>query len=443
MALKHTLSLRQTQTLALTPELRQSLTLLRLPATDLLEQIHTKALENPLLVVGSPPKSKQSPSAYEFALDTVAESPTLGESIRRQLALMPLPARIRDIASYLTGDLSDIGYLESDIRETAQTLGVAEGDIETAVQAIQACEPTGVGARNLTECLLLQITEQGIDKETAGKLLKHIPQIRNCQWAELSEILDIPEEQIEAFATSLRSLTPEPAARHHSETRPLVADIIVEIDGKHRISVSLSENYLPDLTIDTDLYSQAKADAKAKAYIESQYNQAQSLIRAIQYRGKTLLRIARAIVSRQHRFFSDGRKYMSPLTRRELGEKLALHPSTIGRAIAGKNLDLDGTIYPLSFFLGAGLKKGISGEISAYAVQQTIRQLIDRESPDSPLSDDTIVKKLRADGVDIARRTVAKYRGCMNIPSSFVRRKIATAQQAPNRSPGHRNHLNR
>ncbi len=442
MALKPTLSLKQTQTLALTPELRQSLTLLRLPAADLIEKIHTEALENPLLVIGSPRKTKQSPSAYDVALNTVAETLTLGESVRRQLATMSLPALTRDIATYLTGDLSDIGYLETDIPETARTLGVAKADIETAIQAIQSCEPTGVGARNLTECLLLQIVEQGVDKETAEKLLENIPQIMKCEWAELSDILGIPKEQIEAFSTTLRTLTPEPVARHHNESRPLVADIIVEIDENRRISVSLSESYLPDLTIDTDLYSQAKADAKAKEYIEAQYNHAQSLIRAIQYRGETLLRIARAIVTQQHRFFSDGSKFMTPLTRRALGEKLALHPSTIGRAIAGKNLDLNGTIYPLSFFLGAGLKKGISGEISAFVVQRTIRQLIDQESPDSPLSDDTIVKKLRADGVDIARRTVAKYRGCMNIPSSFVRRKIAAAQQAPHRSPGHRNHLN-
>ncbi|WP_428547148.1 hypothetical protein [Profundibacter sp.] len=263
-----------------------------------------------------------------------------------------------------------------------------------------------------------------------------------CEWAELSDILDIPKEQIEAFSTTLRTLTPEPVAHHHNESLPLVADIIVEIDENRRISVSLSENYLPDLTIDADLYLQAKSDAKAKEYIEAQYNHAQCLIRAIQFRGETLLRIARAIVTRQHRFFSDGSNHMTPLTRRALGEKLALHPSTIGRAIAGKNLELNGAIYPLSFFLGTGLKKGISGEISAYVVQQTIRQMIEQETPDSPLSDDTIVKKLRADGVDIARRTVAKYRGCMNIPSSYVRRKIAAAQQAPHRSPGHRNHLN-
>ncbi len=443
MALKPTLSMKQTQTLALTPQLRQSLAMLRLPTVDLVEQIHTEALENPLLVIGAPPKAKDSPSAYDFALNTVAETVPLGESIRRQLAMMSLSALTSDIANYLTGDLSDTGYLETDIAETAQTLGVTEDDIETAIQAIQSCEPTGVGARNLTECLLLQIVEKGVERDTAEKLLDHTPQILNSDWAELSEVLGVPNEQIETFAALLKTLKPEPVTNHHPDSRPLVADIVVEIGLDRRISVSLSENYLPDLTIDSDLLEQAKADAKAREYIETQYTRAQNLIRAVQYRGETLLRIARAIVAQQHRFFIDGTHHMTPLTRRDLGDKLSLHPSTIGRAIAGKNLELDGTLYPLSFFLGAGLKKGMTGEVSAYVVQQTIRQMIEQESPDSPLSDDTIVKKLRADGVDIARRTVAKYRGCMNIPSSFVRRKIAAAQQAPHRSPGHRNHLNR
>ncbi|WP_457647549.1 RNA polymerase factor sigma-54 [Profundibacter sp.] len=442
MALKPTLSMKQTQTLALTPQLRQSLAMLRLPAVDLVEQIHTEALENPLLVIGAPRKAKDSPSAYDVALNTVAETVPLGESIRRQLAMMSLPALIRDIANYLTGDLSDTGYLETDIDETAQTLGVAGGDIETAIQAIQQCEPTGVGARNLTECLLLQIVEKGIERDTAQKLLDHTPRILDGERGVLSEVLGVPDEQIETFVALLKTLKPEPVANHHPESRPLVADIIVEIGKDRRISVSLSESYMPDLAIDTDLLEQAKADAKAREYIETQYVRAQNLIRAVRYRGETLVRIARAIVTRQHRFFIDGTHHMTPLTRRALADELSLHPSTIGRAIAGKNLELDGTLYPLSFFLGAGLKKGMTGEVSAYVVQQIIRRMIEQESPDSPLSDDTIVKKLRADGVDIARRTVAKYRGCMNIPSSFVRRKIAAAQQAPHRSPGHRNHLN-
>ncbi len=443
MAIKPTLSLKQTQTLSLTPQLRQSLTILRLPTVDLVEKIHSEALENPLLVIGAPRQIKQGPSAYDVALNTVAETLTLGESIRRQLAMMPLPAMTSDIANYLTGDLSDTGYLETDISETARTLGVTEDDIEKAVQAIQSCEPTGVGARTLTECLLLQIVEKGIERETAEKLLKQIPRVLKNKWEELSDALEIPKEQIENFSAALKSLNPEPVSNHPHDSRPMVADIIVEYVENRRIEVSLSDSYMPDLTIDTDLFSQARADAKAKEYIEMQFTHAQSLIRAVKYRGETLLRIARAIVARQHRFFIDGNNHMTPLTRRAIAEQLSLHPSTVGRAIAGKNLDLNGTLYPLSFFLGTGLKKGISGEVSTYVIQQTIRRMIGQESPVSPLSDDAIVKKLHADGVDIARRTVAKYRGCMNIPSSFVRRKIAAAQQAPHRSPGHRNHLNR
>ena len=443
MALKPSLSLKQTQTIALTPELRQSLTLLRLPTADLIEHIHTAALENPLLVIGAPPKPRQDASAYDFALNSVAATVTLGESIRRQLAALPMPRLTRDIAIYLTGDLSETGYLETDIPETSATLGVPETEIQAAIQAIQSCEPTGVGARNLKECLLLQIIEKGIECEIAESALDHIPLLLSNQWATLCEILNISQDQIKTFVAVLKTLTPEPVTDHTTTSRPLIADIIVEEDENRGTTVSLSKSYLPDLTIDTSLLAQAKADIAAREYVKTQHARALDLIRAVQYRGETLLRIARAIVTKQHRFFIDGSNHLSPLTRITLAQQLSLHPSTVGRAIADKNLDLNGTIYPLSFFLGSGLKKGITGEVSAYVVQQSIRKIIEQETPDSPLSDDTIVKKLNADGVDIARRTVAKYRGCMNIPSSFVRRQIAAAQQAPHRSPGHRNHLNR
>ncbi len=443
MALKPTLSLKQTQTIALTPELRQSLAMLCLSTGDLIEHIHTEALENPLLVVTAPRTTRQTSSAYDVALNLVAATITLGESVRRQLATQPLPRKIRDIAIYLTGDLADTGYLETDITDAANTLGATETEIELAIRAIQTCEPNGVGARNLTENLLLQMVEKGVPQATAKGALDNIPLLVNGQWNALSELLGVAVSKLEPLGPLLRSLNPEPVVADSTTTRHLIADIIVEDDENRGLSVSLSKNYLPDLSLDTDLLSQAKADTKAREYIKAQSIRAKTLIRAVQYRGETLLRVARAIVSHQHRFFVDGSDYLSPLTRRTLAETLDLHPSTIGRAIAGKNLDLNGTLFPMSFFLGSGLKKGASFSVSSYVVQQTIRKMIEQETPNSPLSDDKIVKKLNADGVDIARRTVAKYRRCMNIPSSFVRRQIAAAQQAPHNTPGHRNHLNR
>jgi len=439
MALKPTLSLKQEQTL--TPQLRHSLHLLRLPTQDLLEYIHAEAQENPLLLVRARPASSGSASAYDVALSSVAATVTLGESVRQQLVTQSLPPKIRDVAIYLTGDLADNGLLETDTAETTETLGVTEAVIEQAIHAIQTCEPTGVGARNLTESLLLQMVDAGVQRDVAKGVLDNISLLLDDQWDTLSKLLGIEVAQLQPLAPLLRSFNPEPVSPPPTTT-PLIADIIVEDDENSGLSVSLSENYLPDLSLDTNLLSLAKTDFKAREYIETQTTRAKTLIRAVQYRGETLLRVARTIVTRQHRFFVDGSDYLSPLTRRELARELDLHPSTIGRTIAGKNLDLNGTLYPMSFFLGSGLKKGTSYSVSSYVVRQTICKMIAQEPPDSPLSDDAIVKKLNADGVDIARRTVAKYRGCMNIPSSFVRRKIAAAQQAPHRSPGHRNHLN-
>ncbi|MCK4711532.1 MAG: RNA polymerase factor sigma-54 [Marinosulfonomonas sp.] len=443
MALKTTLSLKQTQRIALTPELRQSLNLLRLPMQDLLEHIHSEFLDNPLLKISEPSTGKHSTSAYDFALSSIAETITLGESIRRQLATLPLTPQIKGAAFYLTGDLSEDGFLETIPDETAAALGVSNACINAAIKAIQSCEPTGVGARNLTECLLLQMVEKGVDRETARGALEHIQLLLDGDWDTLSGLLDTSKDELIHLAALLPTLNPKPVTNQNTVQHPMVADVIVEDEKSRGLTVSLSKQYLPDLSIDTALLSSAKSDKASTEYIETQHARARNLIRAVQYRGETLLRIGRVIATQQYRFFIDGPDHLAPLTRAAIADHLSLHPSTVGRAIADKNIEFNGALYPLGFFLGSGLNKGASGHVSAYSVQRTIRRMIAREFNGAPLSDDAIVKELRANGVDIARRTVAKYRGCMNIPSSFVRRQIAATPPATRRSPGRKKYVNK
>jgi len=443
MALKPTLALTQKQRITLTPELRQSLTLLRLPLLDLIEHIRAEAIDNPLLQVSEPSANRHADSAYDIALNSIADTITLGESIRHQLAALPIPRNVKDIAIYLTGDLSENGFLETNIPDAIIELNTTADDLEAAIEAIQSCEPTGVGARDITECLLLQLIEKGVQPATAQDVLKHVQLLVDGQWALLSNLLSLSEDRLIQIAELIRTLKPIPVAGPEATERPMVPDVSVEDTEKHGLSVTLSNLYLPELSLDTSLLSQARADPATARYIESHHMRARNLMHAVKYRGETLLRITREIVIHQHRFFIDGPDHLAPLTRTTIANKLSLHASTVGRAIADKNLDFNGTLYPLSFFLSSALKKGAFEHISAYSVQQAIYKLIKQEPARFPLSDSAIVKELRADGVDIARRTVAKYRGCMNIPSSFVRRKIAAAQQMPQNSPGSKKNMDK
>jgi len=281
-----------------------------------------------------------------------------------------------------------------------------------------------------------------VNRLTAQRVLEHIPLLVDGKWAALSNIVGVPEQELIELVNLLRSLNPKPVMDQETATRPMVADVIVKDMENKGLTVALSKLYLPELSIDMTLISQTKSDAGTAEYIEHHRTRAQNLIRAVRYRGETLLRIARAIVVHQHRFFLDGPAHMLPLTRVEIAANLSLHPSTVGRAIADKNMEFGGALLPLGYFLGSSLKNGASGHISSYMVQQKIFRLIEQESGRAPLSDDAIVGKLQADGVDIARRTVAKYRGCMKIPSSIVRRRIAAAQHTPPTLPGQRKNSN-
>ncbi len=213
-------------------------------------------------------------------------------------------------------------------------------------------------------------------------------------------------------------------------------DLLVTVEGRGTLSVVLNEAALPHVSLDAPLIARMQAEPAARAWLKSNVTGAQQLIRALTFRNKTLLATTRAIVSHQRRFFLDGPDYLAPLTRARIAQRLSLHPSTVGRTIAGKALSVNDAVYPLVFFMSPALDRARHKRLSAYIVQRAIRRLIEHEPDAAPLSDDAIVQKLRMDGVDIARRTVAKYRGCLNIPSSLKRRQLKAAQRTPPPSQG-------
>ena len=431
MSLKPKLS--QSQRLALTPALRQSLNILAMPLTDLTAVIEAEAAENPFLQVDHPGGDG---SAYDYALATSEAPITLAESVRQQIAVMSLPDLVRDVALYLVGDLTDDGFLETEAEEVAADLRVAPDVIDQAITALQECEPVGVGAQNLTEGLTLQLIAKGITQADAEDATRHLDLFATRDWAKLQKTTGWPSDKMHKLAELIGTLSPFPAERFGETAQPITPDVLVEPDGQDGHRVMLARGVAPSVTLDRTLLAAAKGDAAAQEYSKERQARADALINAIAFRGRTLLRLVQAIIVHQHRFFSGDFSYLAPLTQVELAATLEVHPTTVCRAIAGKYVQVSGAIYPVSFFLTRATKSKADTGPSAYTVQQLIRRMIDAERPSAPLSDDEIVKKLKTDGVDIARRTVAKYRGCMNIPSSFERRRNAALQRTRPAPPG-------
>lgn len=423
MGMKPQLTARLETRLSLTPELRQGLAMLQSPTIDMIADLQREAAENPVLDLSQP----ETP-VYDDTTE-VAQPDSLTLSLHNQIGLMQLDPDLAALARFLTGDISPDGYLRSSNAELAHVLNLPEQKIQGAIEVIQACDPVGVGARDLQECLTLQLVAKGIAADKARAVCAHLSLFATSDWAAASWATGIPQHEIESLNAVLKTTNPLPGAGFAQLSHNIIPEILVEQDNAGNLIVSANTDMLPTPQIDTTLLDHIEQDSKlAQEY----YPRAKAMVRAYSFRSRTIARVAQAIVAHQHSFFTNGPSNMNPLSRAALATTLDLHPSTIGRTVQGKYLSFNGAHYPLDLFLTGALRTEDGAEVSAFAVQHQIRGLVSGESADAILSDQQIADILKAQGVDIARRTVAKYRGCMNIPSSFERRRSkATKQHRP------------
>ncbi|HDR28683.1 RNA polymerase factor sigma-54 [Rhodovulum sp.] len=415
MNLRPSLAPRQSIGLRLTPALRTGLSLLRMPATDLADELRRAAAENPLIRL-----AEDAPEGNPgwHGTDTLAAPDPLGERLRRQIALMPLESAVSAIARFLTGDIDDHGYLDPEAQANVEAMGIAPDQVTKAIAALQACDPAGVGARNLEECLALQLRERGFPEAEARAACARLDLLAERRLAELAALTDIDAQKLLEMADALPGLTPRPGDGIGDEPLPPVPEILVEQGPDGQFCAVLDRLALPHAQFDTVL-----ADGLGSAAGRMR-DAAQTLIQALRFRERTLEAVAHLILTRQHRFFAEGPEHLLPMTRAEMAGALGLHPSTVGRALADKALAFRGTVHPLSLFVSPALPATGARGVTAYAAQRRIRRLIEAETVDAILSDAEIAELLRQEGVDIARRTVAKYRSCLTIPPSFERRRL-------------------
>lgn len=431
------LSLQQRQRMLLSPGLHSGLAILRMPTLDLIEAIEAEAAENPFLLHDDLRRLVAQPGsdAFQVALETHAAVQSLVADLHLQIGAMTLAAEVRAVAEYLAGDLRDDGYLDTPLNELAGALGLPLTLIEQGLAALQSCDPAGVGARHLAECLELQLLDRGVSADLAASMVRHLDLFATEDWRGLGRALGLPLPDLQQLAQMIRNLTPHPVVQLAEPGLILFPDLRLDSDGAGGFRVRLGAGLGDAVRLNAPLL-QASAE-QGRRFGRDQRTRAEALLAALGFRGETLLRIGQVIAVRQHRFFALGPDHLAPLTRLEVAAELDLHPSTISRAVASKAMEVGGCILPLAMFFSNAIPAvGGGPERSAFVVQRQIARMIDTEPDGTPLTDAAICAALAATGIDIARRTVAKYRGCMRIESSFARRRRKVAPRVRPVPPG-------
>ncbi len=331
------------------------------------------------------------------------------------------------IASQIIGQIGEAGYLEADPRDIAYQLGVGASVVESVLARIQSFDPAGVGARSLAECLALQAREADRYDPAMARLIDNLDLLAKGALPQLRRICGVDEEDLRDMIAELRQYDPKPGLRFGGDVAmAVVPDILVAPKGDGWV-VELNSATLPRLLVNRRYHAELKAgpqDRASRAWLSDCLANANWLIKALDQRQRTILKVAEAIVRHQDSFFRDGVAHLKPLTLREIGAVIAMHESTVSRVTANKYLACPRGVFELKYFFKSGIQTADGGDAaSAEAVKTHIRELIAAEKPGAILSDDALVELLRARGLDIARRTVAKYREAIGLGSSVQRRR--------------------
>jgi RNA polymerase sigma-54 factor len=367
---------------------------------------------------------------------TLTRGLSLHDHLAAQLSVVCTDARDRLIGAYLIDAIDEAGYLTVDLTSAAQHLAVPVAVVENVLKAIQTFDPTGVGARSLAECLALQLKERNRLDPAMQALLDNLALLAKRDVQGLLRITQVTSEDLADMIAEIKDLTPKPGLKFGGEpVQPVVPDVYVRDTKGGGFQVELNSDTLPRVLVNSRYYATVSGkDKQAKPYLTDCLNNANWLVRSLDQRARTILKVAAEIVRQQDGFFVNGVTHLRPLNLRAIAEAIGMHESTVSRVTANKFIATPRGTYELKYFFTSAIQSAEGGEAhSAEAVRHHIRDLIDNEVTGSILSDDRIVEILRKTGIDIARRTVAKYREAMRIPSSVERRRL---KQGMNLSDG-------
>ncbi len=479
MEMKHSLHLSQTQKLIMTPRLQQALKLLQVPTLELQQILKQEVLQNPLLEevdevteqedidreASADEKNNeesedpaeedpidwsdylqdgaldrtyvpQSETNMEFLEKVPVTRTTLAESLLEQLHFLNLPKESMRIAEFLVGSLDDRGWLVTAVDDIVEALGVPVEAVEQVLRVVQALEPAGVGARDLRECLLIQL-EARAEKDTLAwhMIFGSFDHLVNRRFPEIARVLKVTVLEVQTAADGIATLNPRPGTSVSAEDpKYVVPDLLIErVDDEYVIM--LNDRNVPRLRISSAYESvmaanKRKPDAtveqkQTREYIQGKLASAKWLIQTIEQRRRTMIKVMTCIVREQREFFDKGIAFLRPLTLAAVARQIDMHESTVSRVCSGKYVQTPRGVFELKFFFSSGLATDDGEDVSARSAKDIIKGLIDEEDKKDPLSDQRIAELLHERGLQIARRTVAKYREQLQVLPARLRRRVA------------------
>jgi len=384
-----------------------------------------------------PSMAARDPEIGNSLENTLSESPGLYDHLEWQLHLMECPVDLLEVCEFILGNLDEDGFLRATDEEIARGADIGPDSVERALEIVRSLDPPGVGTRSLKECFLVQIDRLlgEADREEGGaeELLRQARRLVDefwddllqQRWAVIAEAMDCAVPELKGVLDVIHRLETRPGQRFQTSNNAFIEPDVTlkKIDGEY--VVILNDDGLPKLRINrgySRMLEGAELDPNVNAYLKSRMRSALWLMKSIDQRQRTIFKVAESIVGFQKEFFDHGIQHLKPMVLRQVAEDIGMHESTISRVVSNKYMDTPRGMFPMKFFFHSGIDSARGGAVSSLAVKEKIRKMIENEDPRKPLSDSKIMKTLQHEGVRLARRTVAKYREEMGIPSSDKRK---------------------
>jgi RNA polymerase sigma-54 factor len=475
MGIQQRLHTKLVQKLILTPSLQQAIKLLPMSTLELSDLLNQEMVENPMLEevptedlqpADALQQEQEKPPAeaatkgdtwddqdYEYFFgdylddgyrprapqevrelppieNTLSTSTSLTDHLMWQLSMQSDDPLIREIGGAIIGNLDDDGYLVASFDELAAMGPWAVGDVERALRTIQGFDPVGVAARDLQECLLLQLRHLGLQGTITEKIvMEHLRLLQNHQVPEISRKLGVSIEDLKEHIEIIRNLDPKPGSRYNpSQSQYVIPDVyIIKVEDQY-VAV-LNEDGLPQMRI-SPVYRRlldkgaAENNDETRAYVKDKFRSALWLIKSVEQRQKTIHKVANSIINFQRDFLDHGIEHLRPLVLRDVANDIGMHESTVSRVVTNKYMHTPQGVFEMKYFFHSGISSSYGESVSSVTIKQRIRKIIENEDPRKPLSDSKIVSILQREGLVLARRTIAKYREELKIPTSNQRKVL-------------------
>jgi RNA polymerase sigma-54 factor len=360
--------------------------------------------------------------------DSIVAPETLQQYLQQQLDFSMVEPEVREAARAILGNLDERGFLDLPLKDLGHRLGIKPAALKQALKLVQSFDPPGVGAAGIVESLLLQLERAGAKDSIEYRIVRdHLEDLARKRHPQIAKALGTSIERVVEAAERIGRLTPNPGGDFNPTGNPyIMPDVVIEFNDEGLLEARLTGEHLPNLRINDfykDLIGKSGMDSKARQFLRDQIRDGRSLIRSISLRQETILAIAHKLIEHQPQFFKKGPRFLRPLTMNEIADQLGMHATTVSRAVAGKYVLTPQGLMEMRAFFATGYQTQDGAEISNAGVREAIQQLVAAENPAKPLSDEALMKALAAQGITVARRTIAKYREQLNILPSHLRKK--------------------